>query len=211
MLVLFSLVTVSGYRDRWKAQQATTQAAVGGDVCPLRVCSGAEDKHNCSMWVRSGEERPRCGNMRAGRRPKQLFVEDEGTEPGHECTVCGVSPEVHILPKGRLSSGGGGPVAYPPFPPRTRPTFCAVAGDAAGGEQWPRVSTLKESTLRRDQAIQFLSSTARQCNCQVVGGGEPVTLLSRRVFPVGLSHVRGLCGPYGRRLDVTLQTDKSAG
>ena len=213
MLLLLSLVTVSGHRDRWKAQQATNQTAVGGDVCPLRVCSAAEDKHNCSMWVRSGEKRPRCGMLPARHRPKQLLVStyQPGTEPPHECTVCGVSPEVHILSKGRLSSDGGGPVAHPPFPPRTQPTFCAVAGDAAGGEQWPRVSTLKESTLRRDQAIQFLSSTARQCNCQVVGGGEPVTLLGRRVFPVGVSHVRGLCGPRGRRLDVTLQTDKSAG
>ena len=123
-----------------------------------------------------------------------------------------------LEPRQPAHSGAGGEdaaaypnQAYPPFPPRTQPTFCAVAGDVAAGEQWPRVSTVKESTLRRDQAIQFLRSTARQCNCQVVGGGEPVTLLSRRVFPVGLSHVRGLCGPYGRRLDVTLQTDKSAG
>ena len=35
--------------------------------------------------------------------------------------------------------------------------------------------------------------------------------LSTRAFPAGLSHVRGLCGPHGRRLDVTLQTDKHAG
>ena len=30
-------------------------ASVGGDVCPLRVCSEAEAKYNCSLWHRSGQ------------------------------------------------------------------------------------------------------------------------------------------------------------
>ena len=29
--------------------------SVGGDVCPLRVCSEAEAKYNCSLWHRSGQ------------------------------------------------------------------------------------------------------------------------------------------------------------
>ena len=32
-------------------------ASVGGDVCPLRVCSEAEAKYNCTLWHRSGQER----------------------------------------------------------------------------------------------------------------------------------------------------------
>ena len=30
-------------------------ARVGGDVCPLRVCSEAEAKYNCSLWHRSDQ------------------------------------------------------------------------------------------------------------------------------------------------------------
>ena len=29
--------------------------SVGGDVCPLRVCSEAEAKYNCCLWHRSGQ------------------------------------------------------------------------------------------------------------------------------------------------------------
>ena len=65
-------------------------------------------------------------------------------------------------------------------------------------------------TLTRDQAIQWLRSQACQCSCTVAGGGESMDLVSR-VFPKGISHVHGLCGPHGRRLDVTLHTDKSTG
>ena len=205
LLFLLAPLVACALADHEIVTSTASDSAVGGDVCPMRVCSEAEDKYNCSMWYRSGEKRPPCPRQRA--RPKQLYVEDEGTEPRHKCTVCGVSPEVHIFPKRSRPS-----VAQlaPPFPPRTRPTFCAVAGDDVGGEQWPRVSTAEESTLRRDQASQFLSRQARRCNCQVVGGGEPVNLLGR-VFPVGITHVRGLCGPYGRRLDIALQTDQIAG
>ena len=214
-MVLLSMVLLS----MTIVTSAASDSAVGGDVCPMRVCSEAEDKYNCSMWYRSGEERPPCGQLRQRARPKQLYVEDEGTESRHKCTVCGVSPEVHMFPKRSrpnvaLGSSHLGHINLaqlaPPFPPRTRPTFCAVAGDDVGGEQWPRVSTVEESTLRREQAFQFLSRQAGRCNCQVVGGGEPVHLLGR-VFPVGITHVRGLCGPYGRRLDIALQTDQIAG
>ena len=58
-------------------------------------------------------------------------------------------------------------------------------------------------TLTRDQAIQWLRSQACQCSCTMD--------LVSRVFPKGISHVHGLCGPHGRRLDVTLHTDKSTG
>ena len=116
-------------------------AAVGGDVCPLRVCSEAEARHNCSLWLRSGQERRPC------TRSYQLYVEADGAQPRRKCGVCGVSPDVHILHR---------TAAYPPFPPRTTPTFCAVAGDAVGGEHWPRVSTVDETTLRRRRHIQHL-------------------------------------------------------
>tara|TARA_B100000767_G_scaffold132166_1_gene125521 strand:- start:158 stop:616 length:459 start_codon:yes stop_codon:yes gene_type:complete len=144
----------------------------------------------------------------------QLYVEGAQAQVlRHKCSVCGVSPTVHMLePTPNSNTGGGGAAAYPypPFPPRTTPTFCAVAGDAEEGEHWPRVSTVEESMLRRDQAIQWLRSQACQCNCTVAGGGESMNLVSR-LFPKGISHVHGLCGPHGRRLDVTLQTDKSTG
>ena len=116
-------------------------ASVGGDVCPLRVCSEAEARHNCSLWLRSGQERRPC------TRSYQLYVEADGAQPRRKCGVCGVSPDVHILHR---------TAAYPPFPPRTTPTFCAVAGDAVGGEHWPRVSTVDETTLRRRRHIQHL-------------------------------------------------------
>jgi hypothetical protein len=51
-------------------------------------------------------------------------------------------------------------------------------------------------------------SQACQCNCTVVGGGKAMTVNRNRVFPLGLSHVRGLCGPHGRRLDVTYATHR---
>ena len=101
--------------------------------------------------------------------------------------------------------------AYPPFPPRTVPTFCAVAGDAPGGKHWPRVSTVEESSLRRERAIQWLRSQACRCNCTVEGSGTAMIVNKNRVFPRGLSHVRGLCGPHGRRIDVMLRTGESAG
>ena len=71
--------------------------------------------------------------------------------------MCGVSPTVHMLePRQPAHSASGGEdaaaspnQAYPPFPPRTQPTFCAVAGDAVEGEHWPRVATVDESMLRR--------------------------------------------------------------
>jgi len=188
-----------------------------------------ESKHGCSLWPRSGEERAACGHP---TRTQLYLPHAEGEDQGrYKCSVCGVSPTVHMLtkvapklvpklvPKGvplpvpPPGTGGGAMasfLAYPPFPPRSQPTFCAVAGDAAEGEHWPRVSTVGESMLRRDQAIQWLRGQACQCECTVVGGGESMNVVTR-VFPVGLSHVRGLCGPLGKRLDVTLHTDKSTG
>ena len=74
----------------------------------------------------------------------------------------------------------------------------------------PNPSLTLTLTLTRDQAIQWLRSQACQCDCTVAGGGESMNLVSRS-FPKGISHVHGLCGPHGRRLDVTLQTDKSTG
>ena len=70
----------------------------------------------------------------------------------------------------------------------------------------PNPSLTLTLTLTRDQAIQWLRSQACQCDCTVAGGGESMDLVSR-LFPKGISHVRGLCGPRGRRLDVTLHTD----
>ena len=219
MLFLLGLTVVAARRQRdtsggrLKAPQAATVGGkVGGDVCPLQVCSAAEDRSNCSLVRRSGEERRACGRLHMDNT--QLYVEGAQAQVlRHKCSVCGVSPTVHMLePTPNSNTGGGGAAAYPypPFPPRTTPTFCAVAGDAEEGEHWPRVSTVEESMLRRDQAIQWLRSQACQCNCTVAGGGESMNLVSR-LFPKGISHVHGLCGPHGRRLDVTLQTDKSTG
>ena len=97
LLFLLAPLVACALADHEIVTSTASDSAVGGDVCPMRVCSEAEDKYNCSMWYRSGEKRPPCPRQRA--RPKQLYVEDEGTEPRHKCTVCGVSPEVHIFPK----------------------------------------------------------------------------------------------------------------
>ena len=74
-----------------------------------------------------------------------------------------------LEPTPSSGTGGGGaaaydpkqpyPYPYPTFPPRTTPTFCAVAGDAAEGEHWPRVSTVEESMLRRRRPPTALVGT----------------------------------------------------
>ena len=63
-LFLLGLTAVAARRQRdtsggrLKAPQAATAGGkVGGDVCPLQVCRAAEDIHNCSLVLRSGEER----------------------------------------------------------------------------------------------------------------------------------------------------------
>ena len=67
-------------------------------------------------------------------------------------------------PSGQQAGVSTGVAAYPPFPPRTVPTFCALAGDAPGGKHWPRVATVEESSLRRERAVQWLRSQACLCN-----------------------------------------------
>ena len=158
MLFLLGLTVVAARRQRdtsggrLKAPQAATVGGkVGGDVCPLQVCSAAEDRSNCSLVRRSGEERRACGRLHMDNT--QLYVEGAQAQVlRHKCSVCGVSPTVHMLePTPNSNTGGGGAAAYPypPFPPRTTPPFCAVAGDAEEGEHWPRVATVEESMLRR--------------------------------------------------------------
>ena len=87
-------------------------------------------RHNCTLWLRSGQERRAC------TRSYQLYAEGEsvgdGGQPRRKCGVCGVSPDVHILPRRRATpqpsqadrlvspeGGASGYPNYPPFPPRT--------------------------------------------------------------------------------------------
>ena len=145
-----------------------------------------------------------CESSSAPRRSKQRAT----------CVACPLTCTSCAGGGALPSTSNGSAAAYPGFPPRTQPAFCAVAGDAAGGSHWPRVSTVKESMRRKLQAIRWLRRQACQCNCSVVGGGEMMVLGDiggGRVFPRGLAHVRGLCGPGGRSLDVSLSSNGKLG
>ena len=150
------LVLIASSSAAAKSDNGLIQAkvAVVGGVCMQRICRSAEDRHGCAFWHRSGEERGAC------RPDIQLHVPPASAQHHRKCTVCGVSPHVHILRR-RVSQRGIASretqqtqtLDYPRFPPRTQPTFCAVAGDAAGSEHMPRVPTVEEITRRRRQAI----------------------------------------------------------
>ena len=81
MFLLLGLTAVAARRQRDTSggrlqapQAATVGGKVGGDVCPLQVCTAAEDRSNCSIVIRSGEERRSCARKWVVSG-KQLYVE----------------------------------------------------------------------------------------------------------------------------------------
>ena len=74
MFLLLGLTAVAARRQRDTSggrlqapKAATAGGKVGGDVCPLQVCTAAEDRSNCSIVIRSGEERRSCARNRRDR------------------------------------------------------------------------------------------------------------------------------------------------
>ena len=115
LLLLLGLNAVAARRQRDASggqlqapQAATVGGEVGGDVCPLQVCTAAEDTYSCSLVLRSGEERRACGRLRTDHTHKQRYVEGAQAQVlRHKCSVCGVSPTVHMLEPTPYSGGGG--------------------------------------------------------------------------------------------------------
>lgn len=108
---------------------------------PLFPLPSAIHRHNCTLWLRSGQDRRAC------TRSHQLYAEGgsvgDGGQPRRKCGVCGVAPDVHILHRrrersqpsqavdglGSASEAGGGASGYthyPPFPPRTVVAYVLV-------------------------------------------------------------------------------------